>query len=79
MIKIAKLSVIHPDEIAHYIILVLTFHTPSFDPLFSSFYAKDAFVGEIKRKFDVFYEKRNITVELVPYDLFKISSLYLLK
>lgn len=45
-IKIAKLSVIHRDEIAHYIILVLTFQIihPLSIPLFSSLHTEDAFV-----------------------------------
>lgn len=54
-IKIANLSVVYRDEIAHYIILVLTFqiiHPLSILP-FSSLHVEDAFVGEIVRKFDV--------------------------
>lgn len=71
--------IIYRDEIAHYIIPVLTFqiiHSLLIFP-FSSFHIENAFVAEIEREFDVLYENRD-TVQSA-FVMFPIPSFYLLK
>lgn len=71
LLRIIKIATdrLSRDKIAYYIIVLyyrrtnFLNHTPS---LILSFPLKDAFVGEIERKFDVLYENHNVMVQSIP-------------